>query len=222
MSIYSGSFSISQYRVLGRNKELSLSDLNQKLRPNQAQPISLKSQRELGFAWEKPILDDLSDPSEGNHWDMSDCQVEDGFLIRMRVEKRSVSNSLIQLHYKEKLQNSESKLDQKLGRKARKELLEQVRLELVQQSLPTIQYIDVMWFDSDDTVLLFSTSKGMQTMFEELFRKTFCDHLNLSIVRKTPPLLGLSDEEWKGEKTEDTVLHRIKDTLPLELSSISL
>ena len=105
-----------------------------------------------------------------------------------------------------------------LSRKYRKELLEEARQELFLQCLPNVSFTDVYWHEVRQEVFLFSTSKGIQVIFEELFKKTFCDHLNISLIKIAPPLLGISQEEWL-RPTGSKILDRVGNTLPFQLLS---
>ena len=219
MTIFSGSFSLSRYHIIGRSTSLKLSDLNKKLKTYQAKPLQLKSSKELTFAWDRPSILTHEDLSESSHWDMSECQYEDGFMMKIRIEKRKVPSTLLQIVLSRKIDDLSKKLEGKtISRKKRKDLLEEARLELYDQCLPSVSFADVFWHEERDEVFLFSTSKSIQVIFEELFKKTFCEHLNLSIVKVAPPLLGLSTEDWQ-QSTSSSTLVRVEGTLPSEIIS---
>lgn len=221
VSIFSGTLSLNRYRVIGAQDSLSLSKLNKKLKTYQAKPLELTQSKELSFGWVAPPIGDLSDLTEGLSWDMSHCQIEDGYLMRIRVEKRKVAHSLLQLIYQKKIASltDQDEDGKPLSRHRKKELLEETRLELLGQCLPQISYSDLFWNEQRQEVILFSTSKGIQGIFEELFRKTFCEHLGLSLVKIAPPLLGLPTQDWQ-ESTSSETLERMSHTLPLELEGI--
>ncbi|NRA66382.1 MAG: recombination-associated protein RdgC [Pseudobacteriovorax sp.] len=219
MTIFNGSFSVSRYRVLGKQAGISLAAANKKLKTYQARPLKIKGSKELVFGWERP---NLGHEFEGSHWDLSDCQWDDGYLLRIRVEKRKVPKSLLQIVFQEKLDAHIAENDGKpLGRNRRKELLDETRDELMDQALPQIGYCDVFWDLEAQEVLLFSTSKGLQAIFEELFRKTFGEHLELNIVKIGPPLLGLSSEEWQINLSSP-VFERMNSALPSELAGANI
>ncbi|SME97381.1 recombination-associated protein RdgC [Pseudobacteriovorax antillogorgiicola] len=220
MTIFSGSFSASRYHIIGRKSQFKLAELNQKLKTYQARPLQLKSSKELSFGWERPSVIDPEANAETAHWDMSDCQFDEGYLMRIRIEKRKVPSALLQIVFKRKIEElSERNEGKPVSRKQRKDLLEESRLELFEQCLPNVSFADVYWHEERHEVFLFSTSKSIQIIFEELFKKTFCEHLNLSLVKVLPPLLGMSQDEWQsGAKTIDRVSH----ALPSELVSTSI
>ncbi len=217
MSIFSGSLSLSRYRIIGASGPPSLSQLNQKLKVYQAKPLELASPKELCFGWELPAIGDTSDLPEGADWDMSYCQLEEGYLMRIRVDKRKIAHPVLQLVYRKKMTTLEQDNDGKrLSRQKKRDLLEETRQELLSQSLPNVSYTDLFWDEVRHEVMLFSTSKGVQGIFEELFRKTFCEHLGLSLIKIAPPLLGLSQEEWQESMSSKTI-ERMSHTLPHDL-----
>ena len=220
MTLFSGGFSLSRYRVLGLAKNIKLTEAGHKFQKFQAKPIKIRGNRELSYAWEKPILGEKED-FVGDHWDLSSCEYEGGFLLRIRIEKRKVPTSLLQLMFKENLAKEEEKREGKpLGRNARKELLEETRLELLDKCLPQIGYCDVYWDLPSEEVLLYSTSKAMQSIFEDLFRKSFCEHLDLNLVKIAPPLLGLSEEEWQINLSSP-LFEKMGRAIPSELAGAS-
>lgn len=223
MSVHQGSFSISRYRVVGRKKNLSIAELNKNLPKHRLMPFSLnKTPTELSFGWDAP-WGDLE--TKGKHWDMSDCQVDDGFWLRVRTEKRTVSHQLLQLVVSGEEQKILAASDtETISRKKRKELLEDSRRELLKQTLPTIRYFEAFWKDKEDTIFLFSTSKANRSIFEELFRKTFGSVHELSIVLMTPPLLGIDEKVWSSkefDQSDEAFLNRIEAVLPAGLTSES-
>ena len=222
MTIFSGSFSVCRYQLVGRKSLLKLAELNQKLKTYQARPLQLKGSKELNFGWERPSVIDTDADSESSHWDMSECRFEDGFMLRIRIEKRKVPSALLQIVLKRKVEELVEQNEGKpLSRKRRKDLMEEARLELYDQCLPNVSFADAYWDEERDEVMLFSTSKSIQVIFEELFKKTFCEHLNLSIVKVLPPLLGMDSKEW-SQKSKDSTIDRLSNTLPSELISASV
>ncbi len=207
MGIYSGSFSLTRYQVVGPFQKLSLANLNKHLKGYQAKPHIRMGHgvKELEAGWVAPLAhetdDDRPEGDEGNgHWDMSDCQIENGFLLRMRIEKRRVPSHLLQMVYRQKLGEARAANDGKpLPRTQRKELQESLKDDLLAQALPQIAFVDAVWNDQTGQVLVFSTSKQILGIFEEKFRKTFLEHTDLTLVAITPALMGLTPAEWRGD-----------------------
>ena len=225
MSLQQGSFSLTRYRVVGRQKSLSLAELNQSFHGYQAAPISLtKSTFELRCGWTLPKNPEIEDSkAEQNYWDISDCLFEEGILLRFRIERKTVPTQLLQALVQQRWESLEQEHhDDNPARVQKKQIHEEVREELLQMALPSISYVDAYWKDQEDTILLFSLSKMSRECFEELFRKSFCQAHNLSIFRILPPLMGLESETWNQPGKEDELLHKLTMTLPGKNPSLSI
>lgn len=220
MGFQNGSFSLTRYRVLGREKRLSISELNKKFAAFQAGPLKLQnSTRELEYAWvlpENPELDDRGSTEQS--WTLSDCLFEDGILLRIRVEKRNVPTQLLNIVSKKRwLETKAEEEDRKAEERVmKKQIVDEVKEELLRMSLPTLSYIDAYWKDQEDSIYLFSQGKSARECFEDLFRKTFGQAHNLTLVRILPPVLGL--DVWSGGNTE--ILEKIRQTLPGGMTGI--
>ena len=217
MTLQNGTFSLTRYRVLGRSRRFTVAEFNQKFSGFQARPINLKGHaHELSFGWVAPHNPEM-DPEDPirEHWDISDCLYEDGILLRFRIERRTVSAILLQ----EMVRQRWASLDPQLGgddpqRLRKKQVIDEVRDELLSMSLPSMSFVDLFWQDQDDCIYLFSQSKMAIQGFEELFQKTFGQPLKLSLFRLIPPLLGIAPEVWASDKSD--WMDRLKRTLPLK------
>lgn len=214
MGFQNGSFSLTRYRVLGREKRLSIAELNAKFLSFQAGTLKLQnSTRELEYGWVLPDNPELDDKREiEDSWTLSDCLYEDGILLRIRIEKRSVPQQLLNIVARKrwlqtKSEEAEAKAEERVQKK---QIVDEVKDELLRMSLPTLSYIDAFWKDQDDTVYLFSQGKSTRECFEDLFRKTFGSAHGLTLVRILPPVLGL--DVWNGGESE--ILDKIRATLP--------
>lgn len=217
MSLQQGSFSITRYRVLGRKKRLSLSELNQNIHGFKAPPITLqKAARELSSGWvlpENPELDRGAD--DGQDWDLSDCLFEEGLLLRLRIDRKTVSAQLQQALMKQRWRETRvHESGPEPARVQKKQIQEEVKEELLELSLPSISYVEAFWKDQEDVVYLFSQSKMARECFEELFRHTFGQPLGLTLFRVLPPLLGLSPEAWQSLPAQERLLESLTHTLP--------
>jgi DNA recombination-dependent growth factor C len=204
MSIYSGSINVSRFSVLGAVATQRLSDLNKGMLPMQAEPIKLSGVSvEQLCRWVRPPLIDL--PEDGQ-WDMADAQVDDGFLLRLRVEKRRVAGSLLQAIYRQKLISEEEK--GALSRPAKKQLRDKIKRDLLQKALPQLSYIDGFWRDGRQELLVFSTSNGQIELFLKHFYECFCKGKDLKILPLAPPLLS-----GTAQKTVERVAHLVPTSL---------
>ena len=217
MSLHQGSLSMCRYRLIGTNKKFRLAKLNELLEPYKAAEVKLSGvHREELCGWVKPIGLDDNDPGLPNvHWDMAAGQLEDGFVLRMRCEKRTVPSQLLQLIYKQRLANLE---ESKSGRKEKRKLRDQIKRELLTKALPAISYIDAYWQDEYGLLYLMTTGKSARLSFEKLFTATFADHLDLTLLQVQPPLLGLSEDQWSDGAAADEVINRLSLTFPLSIS----
>ncbi len=231
MSLQQGSFSLTRYRVVGRRKRLSIAELNQNLFSYQAAPITLKrAAREMTYGWVLPDNPELEDAAgdRQDSWDLSDCLFEDGILLRIRLDKKSVSSQLQQALVRqrwldiEKHEKTDAGAGKESSRVQRKQILDQVKEELLELSLPTISFVEAYWKDQEDVVYLFSQSKMARDAFEELFRKTFGETHNLSLFRILPPLMGLTPEAWESLSEGSKLLEKLRHTLPSGSGDLSV
>lgn len=219
LGLFHGSFSVSRYRVLGRKTRLTVSELNSSFHAYMAQPLAIQGQyRELGYGWVLPDNPELEDREPDSAWDISDCLYEEGILLRLRIERRSVPAALLQELVRQRLaaakkwQNDSEEPE----RVMRKQILDEVKEDLLRQSLPAIQFVEAFWKDQDDCIYLFSQSKMAREAFEDLFHKSFGQAHNLSLFRLLPPLLGV---EIDSQSASPTLIDTIKKTLPISSQS---
>ena len=164
-----GSFSLTRYRVLGREKRLSISELNAKFAAFKAGPLKLQnSTRELDYAWvlpENPELDDRKTTEDA--WTLSDCLFEDGILLRIRIEKRNVPTQLLNIVAKRRWLETKAEEEERKAeeRVLKKQIVDEVKEELLRMSLPTLSYIDAFWKDQEDSIYLFSQGKAARECF---------------------------------------------------------
>ena len=194
MGIQGGSLSLCRYRLLGgASRPNKLSELNSLLEPYKAEPLLLQGKgKEEEYGWVRPVgLDNLNPPPEAS-WDLSHAQLDDGFLLRMRLLRRKVPASLLQLVYRQRFFAHEEKTGRAPPPKERRNLRDSIKIELLERALPTIAHVDAFWRDRDGELLVFSVSKKSTEIFERLFTTSFAGPLGLTLVRIEPPLLGLS------------------------------
>jgi DNA recombination-dependent growth factor C len=218
VSLQNGSFSLTRYQVLGRKKRLSVAELNQKLHGFQARPIALQSAtREIDYGWVLPDNPELEDfPEREGSWDISDCLYEEGVLLRLRIERRAVPGQLLQEIAKQRWSARQPQQEsEEPQRVMKKQVLDEVKDELLRMSLPSISYVDVFWKDQEDRIYLFSQSKMAREAFEDLFEKTFGRPHKLGLFRLLPPLLGITAESFQNPAEQSEYLQRIVHTLPL-------
>ena len=224
MSIYQGSFSICRYKIIGREGPLKISGLNKKLKAHQSTPVSLGSEnREIRVGWVRPLNADNVDLPEGSDWNMSDCREGNGFMLRIRIEKRKVPGQLLQIMIKERVfKEISANGGEEIGRKHRKAIKEEVKEELLGSCLPQISHIDAYWNEDLDEVWLFSTAKSARETFERLFASTFGNPLGLGIIHMTAPLIGLDEKEWQDPNFKKKRMQRLSRTVPTAFAQNNL
>jgi DNA recombination-dependent growth factor C len=221
LGLVQGSMSICRYRLMGAGVRINLATLNERLDHYLAGPVSLEAPagKEELIGWVRPLGVDTVDLPPDAPWDMSHAQVEDGFVLRMRIERRSVPAQLLQLIYRDRFFAVQAKTGKTPGPKERRELKDQVREELMGRALPAISYVDAFWRDKDGELQVFSTGKKARQLFETLFSKTFSDHLGQTLVRIAPPLLGLAESDWTESEAASETLERLSLTAPLAFTA---
>lgn len=215
MGLISGSLSMTRYKVLGLKKSVTMAELNDCLLPMQSKSLRLSGVlREQSFGWVRPTSTEPLPLSETDHWDLSECRAGDGFVLRIRVERRAVPSRLLQLVLKERILKKEAKRAKPLSRNERRQIMEDTKKELVERALPNLSYIDVYWRERHGSVYVLTQSKRALAIFEELFRKTFGEPLDLSTFQMTPPLNTIPSNLWRASGAEDPYLKRLALTIP--------
>jgi hypothetical protein len=222
LSLHSGSLSLTRYRCLHAQKSYALADLNKKLKVYQVGPVVAQGvHQETIFGWVRPTgMDEQEEIVYDGHWDMSDCQIEIGYLLRFRVEKRKVPRQLFQLLLKEELDKKVAEQEGKpLSRAQKKQIINNLKEQLTGCCLPAVKHVDAVWRTTRNDILLFSTSTHDRQLFEKLFMETFSKPLDFSIIMELPPILAMSEKEWQGTGAE--ALQRetgLQNVIPMEFA----
>ncbi len=159
------------------------------------------SQEELS-GWVMPPILSTHGLTENSTWDLSHCQVDDGFYLRMRVERRRVSPELVKILLSKEMFKKGAKA---LKKAEKKSLTEKIFRKLLSETLPTISYVDAFW-RSDGAIFLASTSKNARKVFEHLFYRSIAKGLNGKLLALEPPLM--SQAGYRGlekEKVMDSI-----------------
>jgi DNA recombination-dependent growth factor C len=197
MGIYSNSVTFSRYRVIVPGKPPTIAKLSQLLDAFKAPKLSLDGlPKAESIGWTRPPAADAQDDMVyDSHWDMSDCQVSEGFMMRVRYERRRVPMSLLQMLFGQKLAEATAEKGQPLGRLERRRLKESTAAHLARRALPEVQFTDVLWRDASHELLIFSASKSGVERVVQLFVQTFGTELNMLISRLTPTTSWIDDDD---------------------------
>lgn len=178
-------------------------------------PIKLSNVfKEELIGWVRPSGIDSVDLPPDCSWDMSHCQVDDGFILRMRIEKRKVPAQLLQLIYKQKFYDESAATGKPPGPKVRRDMRDQLKLDLTAKSLPVISHIEAYWSERSGDMMLFTTSKKAREHFEQLFQLTFAAQLEQTLIRIDPPLMGLASNVLDDSAVAMESIDRLSMTTP--------
>ncbi len=215
MGIQNGSISLCRYRLLGGGRRFSLAKLSELIEPHKAGPVKLSGVFKEDLAgWVRPVgLDKVELPLDAS-WDLTQCQLDDGFLLRMRIEKRKVPATLHALLFKQKMGEHEQKAGKLPPPRERRDVKDQMKRDLMAKALPTIAHVDGFWRDKESELTLFATGKKQRELFEALFSASFAGPLELSLVRMDPPLTGLGEDAWTDSSVASRTFGRLSSTTP--------
>lgn len=220
MGISNGSISLSRYRILGDAK-LSVSRLNKNLQNFVGSELELlSSNQEVQVSWVLPtgtLADSFE--REGTYWDLSDCEVDGDYILKLRIEKRKVPTELLNALTKKEIEQLAAQRNKRPTRPEQKEVKESLKEELTRKALPQISYVDVIWKVNEAQVWLLSTAKTTKTLFEKIFKKTFLEKMNASMLPLEPALMGLTNNEWSQDSRKLEQLFAIVPTTVEKLSA---
>lgn len=217
LGFLSGSVSVTRYHLVGRNKPVMIKEVDAFFKRHQANNENLQSSElEEQCGWVHPAVT-LSKHDPDAYWDISDCQFEEGFILKMRIARKKVSPALLQLVYNRELKKLGEQSQKTLGSQKRKELKERLKLKLLKSALPSLSFVDAYWNETTKEVLLFSTSGKTRELFENLFRKSFCEPLNLTMIQSIPVLMGRNAMQMQDPTELSKIVESISQTLPVSI-----
>ena len=176
MSIYQGGFSVSRFKLIGDYKG-NISELDEAIRKNRLKPFKLGQsvRKEIQYGWVQASVPGDESEDNGDQWSISDGQLADSFLLRMRIDKRMIPRALLQNLYTDALKKGENQSKSgRLSRQDKKQILQDLKEELLGVSLPNMSFLDGLWKVDENLLYVFTTGKRNLALFEDLFRKTFC------------------------------------------------
>src|SRR5438105_2967969 len=136
MTIQQGSLSLSRYKVLGFRKSLKLADMNKHFLPLRAKPLRLQGvHKPVLVGWVPPV--GLGIDVSQTEWDLSDCRLDEGFLLRLRLERRQVPGPLLQLLVRQELEQVAARRSKPIKRPERQQIVNDLKTELMSKTLPS-------------------------------------------------------------------------------------
>jgi len=215
MGLHSGKASMCRYRVLGLKKKTTLTELGANLEPYKAKKIRLSgSLKTEQCGWVRPVGLDHEVLSDSDHWDLSDCRFGEGLVMRCRIESKKVPSSLLQAIVRERIVKQNSKRDKQMSAKEKRHILQETKTELLESALPALSYVELYWNLSSEELILFATTKKSCELFEQIFYKTFCENSGLCLVKLTPPLHALTEEDWNSKELNSPALANLLEAVP--------
>ncbi len=214
MGIYTGTVAYNRFRVIGPNKKHGIAKLSSLLDPFKSPILRIDgSPKAEIIGWVRPLTpQDAEVMGEDAHWDISDCQVSSGVMLRLRYERRKISTSLLQMLFKNELAKNHKATGKPLGRQDRLKLKEEIAATLLRRTLPQIQFVDVLWKDTEHGIgtelFIFTSSKGATDRVLQLFNQTFSNELDLTLTALN------TTAAWIESEDSDLRLDRIAKTEP--------
>lgn len=185
MGIYNGTVAFQRYLLVGGPRKLTISNLSDLIAPHKAPSLKLdqtvKAER---LGWVRPLTQDSDEtPLDSTHWDISDCVVEGGVLLRARAERRRVPSTLLQMIFRQKIAEHYQASGKQLNRNERQALKNDLTQELMRRSLPQVSFTDILWKLEDKELYIFNRSKTACERVLQLFDETFAKELKLDVVK---------------------------------------
>ena len=198
MGIQNGRLSLMRYKILNFNK-LNYTKLNKEFRKYLAGHIKLKtiSDKER-VGWVRPLNLMEHDILEEDYWDLSNCESQSGFLLRMRIEKRKVPNELLQILLREKLDILRKK-NSKISPAKKRDLKDSLSQNLLQKVLPSVSHVDAHW-NKEGIVSVYSQSCKTLTLFEKLFSDSILKITGGTLIQYCPPMFSFNHENLENSE----------------------
>ncbi len=181
MGFFSTSSSITRYKIVGEVDERLWENIPDLLKKFSFQDID-EVVDELSFGW--VCFDNMLD----NMWNTSSPYKGEYVVFSLRIDKRKISPAVFKKYYQLALKEiaDEDKDLKFLPKNKKQEIKENLRLRLLQKTLPVPSVTDVIWDFKKGYVYLFTTNKSTKEIFQDLFIRSF----NLGLVQITPYELG--------------------------------
>lgn len=197
MGIYNGAVAFTRYRLLGPSNKVTIAKLSNLLEDFKSPTLKLEGlPKAEAIGWVRPLTPQDPDViEEEGHWDISECQIQGGIMLRVRYERRKIQSNLLQMIYKQKLNTHLKATGKQMGHSDRKKLKLELASDLLRRALPEIQFTDVLWKDAEQDLYIFSASKTVCERVLQLFHQTFCEELDLTPVKLSPTTAWIEGDE---------------------------
>jgi len=173
MALFSGQLSYVRYAAEDAAEDISNEFVLARLQANAFHDLDLLSLKDRSLGWVSAenmalaAFDDL-------RW------AKGPYLVfALRIDERRVPPLAMKAAYlREEIKQLKATGQERLSRRDRDALKEQVRQSLIKKSLPVPSLYELCWTPSQRTVLFFSTSKKANDEFTHFFYRSFDIRLN--------------------------------------------
>ena len=174
MGIMSASGSFTRYRIVEDVSQGLWLEVQDRLAQDCFQEID-DTADENSYGWVS--IEDMLDTA----WAAGTPFKGEYVAFALRLDTRRIPAAVFKKYYQIGLQEAMAKAKEQgkkfVGREAKRELKENVKLWLLRQTLPVPAVFDVVWNMRTNRILLGSTQNTARTLFEDLFTKSFELHL---------------------------------------------
>jgi DNA recombination-dependent growth factor C len=148
------------------------------------------------IGWVRPLTPQDPDViGDDAHWDISDCVVGSGVMLRARFERRKVPTSLLQMLFRQKIGEHTKETGKSMPRFERQKLKQDLAESLLRRTLPHITHVDVLWRVDDQELFIFNRSKTLSEKILQLFIETFTQELGLDVIKFSATTAWLDTDE---------------------------
>ncbi len=167
MGLISSSHSMSRYHVEGSFDGSTMEEVRDGLIQN-AMPKIESEYDEISAGWtpfESPYNPDFEKFSFifGTY-----------FLFSLRIDKKSIPAKLVQKHIALEIEKKKEESGRDFISKNEKSEIKEMVLDILMHKLPSIPSLyDVLWSYEEKSLIIFSTQKAANELFETLFLKSF-------------------------------------------------
>ncbi len=175
MGIISSTASFTRFKIMDEIPKEKWNNITENLMLYAFQDIDNTSE-ESSHGW--TCFEDMLDTK----WNSAPPQKGEYIVFSLRLDTRRVPPSVLKKHLAIAIMEEKQKVMQQgknfISRERKKELKEQVLIQLRQRFLPIPAEFNVVWSTTQNTVWFTSTQNKVIELFTELFTKTFDLHLD--------------------------------------------
>ena len=162
--------SIACFFVEGKLPSPEQPSFSEALAQHRFRTIENAASEEVSIGWVTP-----SDPT-GDTFAVEDMSHGSGYWLRMRIDKKSLPAKWVAI-YRSAAERSTGRA---LSVREKRELKQDLMSKLLPRVLPSVNFVEALYFPKRRVILLFATSRNLQESFAKLVRDTFDTHLEVA------------------------------------------